>query len=219
MSSDLSYNFVFDSSFNVANTQDPQFYKLDNISQLNQYFTSLLASKPEFSGSQITINNSGTFDITLVVQLALTENNYQVEFKESTVDTQVPVEFNSTNWKNILELNDASYNMSNLNGQNSQNYYTITGNTISNTKLTLTNNNNKIYIYPESSNVNSYHTSYGLHNSSFDDYNQSNGITLALPTGSYTRSQLINSINSLLATTLSPNGDAIALNSNIIRNK
>ena len=215
LSSDLSYNFVFDSSFNVANTQDPQYYKLNNISQLNQYFTALLASKPEFSGSQITINNSGTFDITLVVQLALTEDNYHVEFKESSVDTQTSIEFGSTNWKNILELNDASYNMSTLNSQNSQNYYKITGNTISNTKLTLTNNNNKIYIYPESSIVNSYHTSYGLYNNNFDDYNQSNGITLALPRGSYTRSQLINSINNLLSSTLSPNGDAIALNSNI----
>jgi len=211
LSSDLSYNFIFDSSFNIA-AEDGDYYKLANVSKLRQYFTSLLASKPEFSGSQITIDG-GTFNITLVLQLALTENNYRVEFKETDIsgNTVTP---DSTTWKTVLKLEGISYEMNDQQDQ-VNNYYTIKGNTIESTPLVLTQNNNKIYIYPESENVNSYHSSYGLYDSNYNENNQPNGITLTLDIGDYTRANLINTINSLLTRTLSPNGDAIALNSNI----
>ena len=174
-----------------------------------------MASKPEFSGSQITINR-GIFNITLVLQLALTENNYQVELKETDISGN-PVNSDDTMWKTKFKLTDLSYNMYDTSNQPNQNYYTIIGGeSIDSTPLTLSKNTNKIYIYPESSNINNFHSSYGLYNSSYDDYNQSNGITLTLETGvPFTRAKLINTINSLLTSTLSPNGDAIALNSNI----
>ena len=214
LSSDLSYNFVFDSSYNIAEDRDG-YYEIKKWKDLKEYFKLLLTSKPEFSASEFRQEiNDTTFDITLVLQLALTENNYRVEFKETDINGNPVTTPDSTTWKDVLKLEDISYNMNDQQDQ-VNNYYDISGNTIESTPLVLTQNNNKIYIYPESENVNSYHSSYGLYDSNYNENNQPNGITLTLDTGDYTRSQLINTINSLLTRTLSPNGDAIALNTNI----
>lgn len=213
LSSDLSYNFVFDSSYNIAVDMD-DYYEIKKWKDLKEYFKLLLTSKPEFSASEFRQElNDTTFDITLVLQLALTENNYRVEFKETDINGNPVTTPDSTTWKDVLKLEHISYDISSTEQVN--NYYTINGTTIQSTPLELTQNNNKIYIYPESENVNSYHSSYGLYDSNYNENNQPNGITLTLDTGDYTRSQLINTINSLLTITLSPNGDAIALNTNI----
>ena len=142
------------------------------------------------NGTTITLNNvSGTIytNLTIKVKKILTQSDYSVIFNDPKSPNIWMDESNS--WYNFLKIPQQSYNLKDylVIGQSYAQIdgsYAIFGNQII---LNDASKNNYFYIKPLS-NANGVYTE-----------NNTNDIQIVVPNGTYTRSQLINAINTKLS--------------------
>ena len=139
--------------------------------------------------SSVSSDNTITnVTLTLDINYSLTENNYTVYFKDESTNDDITLTTNS--WYNLKI--DYSYNLyekkkpTDPSGESDTYSTIISYSQINTNKISIDNANNKINIIP-------YYDSLG------GSYSNSNYITLTIPNRSYTKYELINTINDLFA--------------------
>jgi hypothetical protein len=155
------------------------------------------------SGTTITLNNNnGTIYATLTIKVnkILTQNDYQLIFNDPK-STNGWSNDASNSWYNFLKIPQQSYYLKDylVPGQSYSQIYgssAIYGNQII---LNDASKNNYFYIKPLS-------TANGVYTA-----NNTNDIKIVIPYGTYTRSQLINAINTKLSSNLLTNGSSISI--------
>ena len=155
------------------------------------------------SGTTISLNNiSGTVSANLTVKInkTLTQTDYNVSFH----DPKSPNEWStdaSNSWYNFLKIPQQSFNLKDylVPGQSYAQIYgssAIYGNQI---ELNFASKNNYFYIKPRS-NANGVYTA-----------NNTNDIRIDIPYGIYTRTQLINAINTKLSNNIITYGSSVGI--------
>ena len=164
--------------------------------------------------SFVHLPNSDYVDATLNISVikTLIQTNYTMILGDTDISN-----VNTTNWNTIentwynycslpgpgiYNLNDSSYNNTDVIGFVS--YSEINGiNPILDLNyININQNNNNIYLIPKRSSTGLYISDTSLQ--------YSNAVVLTLDSGQYNRSQLISTLNNLLATATTPNGQTIA---------
>ena len=154
------------------------------------------------SGTTISLNNiSGTVQATLTVKVKkiLTQKDYKVSFYDP--NSLIVWSSDTNSWYNFLKIPQQSYNLKDylVVGQSYSQIdgsYAIYGNQII---LSNISNNNYFYIKPLP-NANGVYTA-----------NNTNDIRIDIPYGTYTRSQLINAINTKLSNNPITQGSSISI--------
>jgi len=155
------------------------------------------------TGTNILLNNdNGIIDATLTIKVKkiLTQNDYKVIFYDPKSNDGWSNDV-SNSWYNFLKIPDASFNLKDylVAGESYAQIYgssAIYGNQI---VLTDASKNNYFYIKPLS-NANGVYTE-----------NNTNDIRIDIPYGTYTRTQLINTINTKLSGNIITQGSSISI--------
>lgn len=154
--------------------------------------------------SLIQVGNTINVILSVVVRKFLTQDDFNLEFYDPATSLSWSVDDTNNSWafnlklsQQVYDLSDPLYDIANVS------YALITGNeAVERDTITLNGINNKIYFNPVSDSPGE-----GIFSSNYE-----NSVTIEIPIATYTRNQLIDTINELLRTISSSTGHILTTN-------